>query len=1009
MAFWVTFFSVFSCNSCRSLVIPRILLQILLNLTVISCLAQTTTNVTPGGFRRILTADGIPSSEVYEVYQDKLGYLWLATDAGVCRYNGVKFTTFTTLNGLPDNTVFHFKEDSKGRIWVQTFTGEIAYFANNRFNPVAANSGLQALYGNGQKTGYTFFIDKYDNIVVGGLYIGGCYRLSPQENYSTLHNIRTPFSRPGTRQIWTDSLGQLYAIGEGLYSDPKAMIYHNGHEIILPIGYEMAVGVNMRVLLTRDSRILFSHRESIYEVDKEGNVKVYIMPGTVIGINQDATGDIWINMLQAGTLRFIGGNLDNNGISYLSGYSVSCVLQDAENGYWFSTVGQGLFYRAGLDFGYITVSEGLSPNTISCLVPLGNGKVYLGQAFSTITLISTRTATSSVKATSELGSVPEMSIEACGFFNDKLFANADRTYIVDSALNVVSKTGPFRHFKGYAIYPGEDTLVAFSHSTVTWCDRDMNIVKKCLAPERVTAACYQGNTLWLGGLNGLWRMSDTTMQYFGDKYPGLNTRIDDMVTDPGGRLWISTRGDGVFVLDNDTSYHFDQNSGLSSNTCRSITADDKGNIWVATNHGISVVSNYNRFRGEATVSHYNTTDGLLSDEVNFIEVKEDIVWMAGPDGLCWIPSGKLLTNLIPPPVYLNAVIRGNDTLLLKDSLSLDYGDERIRIICEGISLRNASRITYKYKLTGTRSDEWINTQSNEITFSNLDPGDYKFIIYALNSNGVPSVTPATLIIHVNTPFTKTWWFYSLAAMSAFALVFVLALYRLNAVRKKLALKSTEEQRMTELRLSALRAQMNPHFIFNAINSIQHYILRNDSDKAYSYLAKFSKLIRLVLDQSQHKTITLKQELEILGLYLELEQLRFEQPINVNINVDPAIDPSAIRLPGMLIQPYVENAVWHGLLPLQERAAVLTISIIEQEGNLVIVIEDNGIGREAAGKNRKNPERRSYGMQITSERLKLLNTSDFHVSRIAVVDTKDNDGNPSGTRVVIRISLSNLQP
>lgn len=990
--------------------ISRILFQVLLNLAVISCLAQTSTNVTPGGFRRILTADGIPSSEVYEVYQDKMGYLWLATDAGVCRYNGIKFTTFTTLNGLPDNTVFHIKEDSKGRIWVQTFTGEIAYFSNNRFNPVAANPGLQALYGNGQKTGYTFFIDINDNIIVGGLYIGGCYRLSQQENYSTLHNIRPPFSRPGARQIWTDTLGQVYALGEGLYNDPKAMIYHNGHEIIIPIGYSLSVGINMRVCLTSDDRVLFSHRETIYEIDKSGNVKVYEMHGTIIGINQDTSGDIWINMLQAGTLRFTRGDLDRPGISYLKGYSVSCVLQDAENGYWFSTVGKGLFYRAGLDFGYVTASEGLEPNSISCLTPLGNGRVYLGQAFSRITMINSRnTSAPVVVATNKLGAINELSIEACGIFNGKLFANADLTYAIDSSMNIITKSGPIRHFKGYTIFPGEDTLIAFSHSTITWCDRDMKIIKSCFAPERITSACYQGNTLWLGGLSGLWRMSDTTMQYFGNKYPGLNTRIDDMIADLNGRLWISTRGDGVFVLDNDTAYHFDQNSGLSSNTCRSITSDDKGNIWVATNHGISVISDYNRFRGNATVSYYNTTDGLLSDEVNLIEVKEGVVWMAGPDGLWWIPSGKLLTNLTPPPVYLNAVIRGNDTLQFADSISLDYGEDRIRIICEGISLRNASRLTYKYKLTGTKREEWINTQSSEITFSNLEPGDYKFIIYALNGNGVPSVSPATLLIHVNTPFTKTYWFFSLIALGAAGLVFILALIRVNAVRKKLALKGAEEQRMAELRLSALRAQMNPHFIFNAINSIQHYILRNDSDKAYSYLAKFSKLIRLVLDQSQHKTITLKQELEILGLYLELEQLRFEQPINVSINVDPAIDPSAIRLPGMLIQPYVENAVWHGLLPLKDREAMLSISIIEQEGNLVIVIEDNGIGREAAGMNKKDPERRSYGMQITSERLKLLNTSDFHVSRIAVTDKKDSDGNPSGTRVVIRISLSNLQP
>lgn len=938
-----------------------------------------------------------------------MGYLWLATDAGVCRYNGIRFTTYTTLNGLPDNTVFHVKEDSEGKIWVQTFTGEIAWFLNDRFIPVAANDGLRTLFGNGQKTQYTFFVDKEDNIVVGGLYIGGCYRLLKKENYAALHAIQSPFSMLAARQIWTDSSGQLYAVGEGLYDDPRAMVHHNGHEVVLPVGYTMSVGVNMRVLLTRDNRVLFSHRETVYAVDDSGRVSEFLMPGTIIGMNQDASGDIWVNMLQQGTLRYIGGDMTTQPINYLSGYSVSCVLQDTEKGFWFSTIGKGLFYRAGLDFGYIASSEGLLANGISYLAPLDRGRVLLGQAFSTVTLISTGPAAEVDMRSMSIGAVHEISVEACGIFNGTLFANSDVTFRLDSSLQTAAKSPPERHIKGYTIHSSGDTLVGFSHSTISWCDRNFHEVKMCLTPERITSACYQENTLWIGGLNGLWRMSDTVAEYYGSRFPGLDTRIDDMVTDNDGRLWISTRGDGVFVLANDTVHHFDRNNGLSSNTCRNITVDEKNNIWVATNNGISVVSNYNRFSGDADIGQFNTSDGLLSDEVNFIEVKDDIVWMAGPEGLCWIPTGKLLTNLTPPPVYIKAVIKGNDTLSLRDSLILDYGDELVRILCEGISLRNSSRITYKYKIAGASSEEWITTQQSEISIGNLEPGDYIFIIYALNSNGIPSTDPATLQIHINTPFTMTFWFYALVGLAAIGIVYFLAKIRVNAVRRKIAAKSAEEQRMAELRLSALRAQMNPHFIFNAINSIQHYILRNDSDKAYNYLAKFSKLIRLVLDQSQHKTITLKQELEILGLYLELEQLRFEQPINVNINVDPAIDPSAIRLPGMLIQPYAENSVWHGLLPLRERAAMLSISIIEQEGNLVIVIEDNGIGREAAGKNKKDPERRSYGMQITSERLNLLNTPDFRVSRIAVTDKKDGHGKPSGTRVVIRISLSNLQP
>lgn len=958
----------------------------------------------------MLVADGIPSSEIYESYQDKSGYLWLATDAGICRYNGVSFVTYTTLNGLPDNTVFHIKEDSQGKIWVQTFTGEIAYFENNRFWSIDANNSLTQLFGNGQKTQYTFFVDAKDDIIVGGLYIGGCYTILKKENYNSLHHIDAPFARPAARQLWTDTAGNWYAIGEGLYAnDPYAEILHNGHHVVVPIGYSMSVGINMRVLRSKDDRLYFSHRQTIYEVDSAGHVAQYEFPGAIIGIVQDNSGDIWVNMLQEGTLRFANGDLTKPGIAYLKGYSVSYVLQDSEKGYWFTTVGKGLFYRAGLEFSYCTATEGLPPYAIGSMTPLATNKVLLGQAFCTVSLISSQQPGVFEIQSGIVGIHDEITVEASGVFNNRLYSNTDHSYYIDSAIKIVGEPGHARHLKGSVVHPGGDTLVGYSHSSVVWMGRDLKLIKTCLAPERITSACYQDNILWLGGLNGLWQCLDTFIVYYGNKFPGLNSRIDDMVTDADGRLWIATRGDGVFVLDRDTVHHFDRSKGLTSNTCRSITRDESNNIWVATNHGISVISDYNRFVGTANISGFDITDGLLTDEVNLIQVVDGTVWMAGPEGLCWVPTNKLLINLTPPPVYINSIINGNDTLPISDSICLDYdySDRRIRLICEGISLRNAAKVSFRYKLAGS-IDYWVTTESREITFSNLSPGDYTFILYALNGNGVSSKFPVTLRIHVNTPFTQTWWFYTLIVIGGLSVLYILARIRANTIRRKAALKSEEEQRIAELRLSALRAQMNPHFIFNAINSIQHYILKNDSELAYGYLAKFSKLIRLVLDQSQSKTITLKQELEILWLYLELEKLRFEKPIIFNVDVAAEIDQSGVRLPGMLVQPYVENAIWHGLLPLVDREGILSIRITEEGDNLLIVIEDNGVGRSQSDGTRKDPNRRSYGMLITGERLKLMGRSDFNVNRVAIIDLVSDDGQPRGTRVEINISLSNFE-
>jgi LytS/YehU family sensor histidine kinase len=203
--------------------------------------------------------------------------------------------------------------------------------------------------------------------------------------------------------------------------------------------------------------------------------------------------------------------------------------------------------------------------------------------------------------------------------------------------------------------------------------------------------------------------------------------------------------------------------------------------------------------------------------------------------------------------------------------------------------------------------------------------------------------------------------------------------------------------------------MNPHFIFNAINSIQHFVLQNDSEHAYNYLAKFSRLIRLVLDQSQSESIALDQELKMLGLYIELEQLRFERPFTYKIEVDPELKELNIRIPGMLVQPFIENAIWHGLLPKKAEDAHLSLAFRKKTGFAEIVVEDNGVGRQASAQLKQNDGmRRSYGLQITEERLRLGEHKAADQPAITIIDLKDHGGNAAGTRVTINIMIEEYE-
>ncbi|MEO7044713.1 MAG: histidine kinase [Ferruginibacter sp.] len=215
-----------------------------------------------------------------------------------------------------------------------------------------------------------------------------------------------------------------------------------------------------------------------------------------------------------------------------------------------------------------------------------------------------------------------------------------------------------------------------------------------------------------------------------------------------------------------------------------------------------------------------------------------------------------------------------------------------------------------------------------------------------------------------------------------------------------------EQKIAETEMTALRAQMNPHFIFNCLNSIKLYTLENDSKTASEYLTKFSQLIRLVLENSRSEKVSLQKELETLNLYIELEAMRFKNKVQYKINVAPHIDQQYIEIPPLLLQPYVENAIWHGLMH-KEEGGNISIDISQPEEFLLhIEITDDGVGRDIAKENKSKSATRqkSFGLKMTSERLEAINLIYKTNTEVKIIDLKDTNGNALGTKVIIEIPL-----
>ncbi len=273
-----------------------------------------------------------------------------------------------------------------------------------------------------------------------------------------------------------------------------------------------------------------------------------------------------------------------------------------------------------------------------------------------------------------------------------------------------------------------------------------------------------------------------------------------------------------------------------------------------------------------------------------------------------------------------------------------------------------------------------------------------------NNEGVWNKIPARFVFTIDKPIWQTWWFRISSVLLVVIGLILSIRYRVLQIKHREMQKTDLNKKIANIESQALRAQMNPHFIFNTLSSIQHYISNNDTDAALKYLSKFAKLMRSIMDNSKQPMIPVAEEINALNLYLELEVMRFDKKFKYHINVDQSIDQNYDRIPSMLIQPYVENSIIHGLLP-KDSAGKISITLQKLGNSILCTIEDDGIGRQRSKDFKKNRihQHKSMGMSITKERLDILNSSLNSNINAEIIDLQEN-GISSGTKVKLIIPL-----
>ncbi|HVI43636.1 MAG TPA: histidine kinase, partial [Chitinophaga sp.] len=292
-----------------------------------------------------------------------------------------------------------------------------------------------------------------------------------------------------------------------------------------------------------------------------------------------------------------------------------------------------------------------------------------------------------------------------------------------------------------------------------------------------------------------------------------------------------------------------------------------------------------------------------------------------------------------------------------------------------------------------------------LEFISLSPGSYQLELYAVNKFNVRSKT-IVIPLSIVPVFWQTWWFISLVTALTVLITWVIVTLLNSAETRRIAAKQQMEQRLHELEQKALRAQMNPHFIFNCLQGIQDYILENDILSANKYLGSFARLIRQTLDNSLQTMISVSEEVTYLTNYLDLEQLRFEDTFTYSFHIDEGLDLYYTHIPSMMLQPYVENAIRHGMRYRENGNGQVDISFTKENRHIICMVQDNGIGRTAvqALQSRKHISYQSRGLQITAERMNLLSKDLETPIIINITDVIDDQGNVAGTRVSIRLPI-----
>jgi ligand-binding sensor domain-containing protein len=952
-------------------------------------------------FNNYTLKDGLAGNNVYCATQDKDGFIWFGTETGLSRFDGSHFKNYTVADGLPDNEILNIFTDSKGRVWLVPFKKSLSYVYK------------QKIYNS-----------ENDSILKNIKILGNCYNITEDNEHNIIiHDTKAIHiinSSGKIVNILANSIGkeiQFMNVSKSVSGNVfvttkreifKLLKFNLVKLFSLPDNNIMNFSIGGQVVT--DSSVILQNSisfKSIYSpmiaeyFFNNGTLKLY--PSELIGGIFDYINNTFYSTTSKGIILI---NLQNKKIntSIDLNKTINRLFIDKEKNIYLLSRNNGIYSKPNSpikqkNFNY----NGNAKLAIDYLN--GNNKLLFIGASNNNPIIIHKDDFAKPEYLSERENLSNSSFgksesNIC-YINEEnakniQLANANGLFIAtkDNWKTQLYKL-TIKHLQeldNFYLIGTSDKLILTNKSNYKITDTIWN--------ERTTAANFIGDNYYIGTVNGLYNLnSNKVSTYLGDSFPIFKHRISSIKKSPDNSIWISTSDAGVVAYKNGKVLQiFNDLNGLTSNICRNLYIN--GNYaWVGTDKGLNKIDISKE--PYKIVLNYTTTDGLASNMINAVYTDSNMVYVGTPEGLTYFDETKILNNSTCNMHILGITNSGNEQNWDSSKIVFEHKNNNIRIDFVAISFRAVGDIIYYYRLMGL-DNEWKTTRENYISYPSLPSGNYTFEVKAINKFGKKSEL-VKINFEINKLLTEKIWFRVTLFLLILSLIYSYYNIRINKLKKAAIEKDAINEKVNEMEQMALKAQMNPHFIFNCLNSIQEYVINSDVKGANKFISDFSKLIRSTLDNSSKKVISIEDEIKYLTNYLTLEQYRFENKFEFNIFTNKELNLADSYIPPMLLQPYLENAIRHGINNKKDGQGFIQINMQKVNKNLVCEIIDNGIGIEASKKlkGKTHIEYQSKGMELTAKRIQLLNKT---INEEIVVKIEEITHQETGTKVTITIPI-----